>query len=181
MNNFFRRALKSPFVIGQRLTKVPRSQDSVVSDLFIWRVDKDWNTYFELFSISSFCGEVHVGSATLVIFDDHGDKIYSNKIKLNAFSKNTLNLGKILSNTNLKTSFGTFSVFHSKNLDLFKKYNSYTAERGYVGYSYKNMPIKSYVHGNLDAIDNNLSPLGGTSLIPRKYNLQFSFNYKSYY
>ena len=43
------------------------------------------------------------------------------------------------------------------------------------------MPLKSYIHGNLDAVDNNLFPLGGTSLISRKYNLQFSFNFKSDY
>jgi hypothetical protein len=53
------------------------------------------------------------------------------------------------------------------------KLQSFIAERGYVSYQYKNAPLRSYVHGNLDAIDDSLTPLSGSSFLNRQYNLQY--------
>jgi hypothetical protein len=46
----------------------------------------------------------------------------------------------------------TFSVFHERSAIEADLGGSYMAERGYVGYKFRNAPVKGYVHGNLDAV-----------------------------
>ena len=85
---------------------------------------------------------------------------------------------------------GCFAVFHQNNSSWVDDQNSFLAERGYIGYSNKRMgPIKSYVHGNLDAIAlssmGKLQLLGNTSFFSKKYNLQHildkNFDYELFF
>ena len=64
-------------------------------------------------------------------------------------------------------------ILHKKIPNSVLKLQSFIAERGYVSYQYKNAPLRSYVHGNLDAIDDSLAPLSGSSFLNRQYNLQY--------
>ena len=73
----------------------------------------------------------------------------------------------------LPSDYGTFCVFHKKIPNSILKLQSFIAERGYVSYRYKNAPLRSYVHGNLDAIDDSLTLLSGSSFLNRQYNLQY--------
>ena len=65
---------------------------------------------------------------------------------------------------------------HSSTPPAISKFGSILAERGYVSYSYCGCELRSYVHGNLDAVsalsDNRIERLGGTSLFPRQFRLQ---------
>ena len=56
LNNFVKRIKRAPWVLGQELTKKPVNKQSVISDLFVWRCNKDWDTYFELIDIAALFG-----------------------------------------------------------------------------------------------------------------------------
>ena len=75
VSNFFRRAKRAPWILGQRLVRSPSSIDSAVSDLFIWVCDKEWNTFFELIDIYGLF-ENDVAHVTFHIYDKNGKKIY---------------------------------------------------------------------------------------------------------
>ena len=86
----------------------------------------------------------------------------------------SLNISKLLSELkNLPSNYGTFCIFHKEIPNSVLKLQSFITERGYISYQYKNAPLRSYVHGNLDAIDDSLTPLGGSSFFNRQYNLQY--------
>ena len=81
----------------------------------------------------------------------------------------------------LPSDYGTFCVFHTKVPNSVLELQSFIAERGYVSYQYKNARLRSYVHGNLDAIDDSLVPVGGSSFLNRQYNLQYLLDIKKTY
>ncbi len=66
-----------------------------------------------------------------------------------------------------KSDYGTFSIFHSHTPKEVTELGSFLTERGYVSYCYKGAPLRSYVHGNLDAIaqylDGKMQLLGARS------------------
>ena len=174
MNNLLKKAKKAPWVLGQRLTKKPRNPQSVISDLFVWRYNKDWATFFELLDLASLFGEKGKHQVEIVFFDNHGNKFHKQSIELNGLFRQVLDISKILSELKkLPGDFGTFSIFHKKISNSVMKFHSFIAERGYVSYQYKNSPLRSYLHGNLDAIDDSLTPLSGSSFLNRDYNLQY--------
>jgi hypothetical protein len=74
---------------------------------------------------------------------------------------------------NVPGYYGTFCVFHKQIPESVTELQSFIADRGYVSYQYKNGPLRSYIHGNLDAIDNTMASLGGDSFFNRRYNLQY--------
>ena len=53
---------------------------------------------------------------------------------------------------------------------------SFITERGYVSYRHTGSPLRSYVHGNFDAIslwpDKRMKMLGVKSFLPREFRLQ---------
>jgi hypothetical protein len=174
MHNFLRKVKKSPWVLGQALTKKPINPQSAISDLFIWRYNKNWNTYFELLDLASLFGEKDLHQADIVFFNNNGEKFHQQSIELSGLCRQVLDISRLLSALKqLPSDYGTFCIFHKKVPHSVLKLRSFIAERGYISYQYKNAPLRSYVHGNLDAIDDSLTPLGGSSFLNRQYNLQY--------
>ncbi len=174
MHNLLGKVKKSPWVVGQTLTKKPRNPQAAISDLFIWRYNENWNTYFELLDLAGLFGENGQHQADIIFFNNKGEKFHQQSIKLNELCRQVLNISKLLSVlTQLPSDYGTFCIFHKEIPNSVLKLQSFIAERGYISYQYKNAPLRSYVHGNLDAIDDSLTPLGGSSFFNRQYNLQY--------
>jgi len=174
INNLLRKVKKAPWVLAQPLTKKPNNPQSVISDLFLWRCNQDWNTYFELLDLASIFGDEGQHQVDIVFFDNNGENFHQNSIELSGLYRQVLDISKVLSTLKqLPSDYGTFCVFHKKIPNSVLKLQSFIAERGYVSYQYKNAPLRSYVHGNLDAIDDSLTPLSGSSFLNRQYNLQY--------
>lgn len=163
----------------QPLTVVPKNLNGVVSDLFIWRASNEWETYFELLDVVSlFEDSQSLNFVDIKIFNKSGFEVLQKKITLNKNSRQLINISNLISEE--WGNVGTFAVFHSKNPTVVKELGSNIAERGYVSYTHKNSLIRSYVHGNLDAVtkmdDGKIELLGGASFLQRKYNLQYKFS-----
>ena len=178
MINFLKRARNALWTFKQPLTMIPKDNQTVISDLFIWRCDDHWKTSFELLNIAYLFGGVKESQVNIVFFDTQGDMFLEKTINLLNGDRQNLDISKILnnnSNKNIIGKFGTFAVFHDSPPSIVKELNSFVAERGYVSYTYQNLPLSAYVHGNLDAIGKiglNYIFLGG-GLIKRSYNLQY--------
>ena len=181
MNNLLKKIKKAPWVIKQPLTKVPSDSNAKISDLFIWRHDKNWQTFFELLDMASILGDTKEHKADIIFFNYQGKQIHKQLLILNTNKRNTLDISKMLADINTNKplgNFGTFCIFHHKTPEIIVQLNTFIAERGYISYQYKNKLLRSYVHGNFDAIsDDNkeFSLLGGVSFLTRAYNLQYVF------
>jgi hypothetical protein len=174
MYKFLRKVKKLPWIIGQVLTKKPVNPKSAISDLFIWRCNKKWNTYFELLDLAYLFGNKSQHKADIIFFNSKGEKFHQQSIKLTKLSRQVLDISRLLSvHKELPSEYGTFCIFHKKIPNIVVKLQSFITERGYVSYQYKNAPLSSYVHGNADAIDDSLTALGGSSFLNRQYNLQY--------
>ena len=177
-NNFFLKIKKGFFKL-QPLTHKPKNQSSQISDLFIWRETLEWQTYFDLIDIPGLFDFASKNTnATLIIFDRSGKMLFNESIKFTSSQVTRVKISDYLKKIKKKDigKYGTFAIFHSRIPEKVLKTNSYITERGYVSYLFKNSTIRSYVHGNLDAIALNanlkLSFLAGTSFFYRQYKLQ---------
>jgi hypothetical protein len=174
ISNLLRKVKKAPWVLAQPLTKKPNNPQSVISDLFVWRCNQDWNTYFELLDLASLFGDEGQHQVDIIFFDNNGENFYQKSIELSGLYRQVLDISKVLSMIKqLPSDYGTFCVFHKKIPNKILKLESFIAERGYVSYQYQNAPLRSYMHGNLDAIDDSLELLSGSSFLNRQYNLQY--------
>ncbi len=187
-NIFFKIWKRIVWEIGQPLMKTPKNAQAQVSDLFIWRNSLEWKTYFELINIPSLfdqgCDHQYV---VIVFFDENGGELLREKLDLLTNERQQIALSdylvKIQKNHKIGES-GVFSIFHSCTPRVVMESSSYISECGYVGYRYKSSPLNSYVHGNYEAISwykGKLDLLGGSSILRRRYNLQYSFDYLSDY
>lgn len=163
------------WVWKQPLTKRPLSPSAAVSDLFVWRSNDDWQTFFELTDIPSlFEDDCNSRYVTFVFYNKAGEQIVEQRMALQAHKRKTLNVSAIIGRSN--GELGTFAVFHEATPRNIRGTDSYLAERGYVSYRYRNAPLRVYVHGNLDAIskseDGEMQLLGGMSFLRREYHLQ---------
>jgi hypothetical protein len=170
-----RRAL---WVIKQPLTYRPETDGLPVSDLFVWRNSEDWETFFELIDIGGLFGNLQdtgVKHVRLFFFDRNGEFFQEEKVPLALNQRGTINLSSMLANA--RDSFGTFCVFHPDAPSNVSEFGSFIAERGYLSYRYKKSPLKSFVHGNLDAVslrpNGGIQQLGSTSFRKREYRLQY--------
>jgi hypothetical protein len=159
----------------QPLTHLPGIASAPISDLFVWRSNEEWHTYFELIDIPSLFEDYQASRyVTLILFDWSGRRISEQKVSLQANSRHTLDISAKVGRAHGES--GTFSVFHSTTPSVVTKLGSSLAERGYVSYRYRDAPLRAYVHGNLDAIslsaDGELQLLGGSSFLRREYSLQ---------
>jgi hypothetical protein len=157
------------------LTEVPSQGNSVISDLFPIRGGKDWNTQFELLNLCKLVSGYSVGVEELVklyCFDAEGNLLGSKKIEVGRQSRNSININHFFEEF---SDAASFAVFHACPDHKFVG-NSYLAERGYVGYLYKNLKVRGYVHGNLDAIaltnGDTLELLGNVAKFRRTYFVQ---------
>ena len=184
-SRFYGRALEYfKYSLEPRLTKIPPKGCSV-SDIFIWRNDEDWKTYFDLMNVAFLIQpfKSHRSRAILRFYNSQGDEIHKHLHEFNESPLDFLDLSQIL--RGIAFTFGTFTVSHLFALSDIELGDAFIAERGYVSYLYKNSNIRGYVHGNLDAIayDKKGKPkfLMGTSLYNRSFNLQYEFDHENTY
>ena len=176
LSMFFPRVRRKIFT-PSGLTRIPKFSQSVISDLFFIRADNDWQTNFELLNINALLlggFESRVwGSAQMYFFDSDGEIIQKLVIPIDSTPRSTINLNKLIHNFPKKPA--TFALFHSESETADLRGSSLIAERGYVGYEYKNLGAKSYVHGNLDAValsTNGVEALGFSGVFIRNYTVQ---------
>lgn len=180
---------QAPMLLFQPITYKPADRNVVLSDLFVWRCDENWQTVFELVHPNFFMG-ISFGtvSSTIILFDASGQAVGEKVITWNATERSRVDLSVTFGNeiTSLAKGLGTFSVFHNGiSSEVFEKCSSWVTERGYVAYYYRESGFGSYAHGNYDAISRNslgvLQCLGGKSIFPRGFNLQYCFEPNSWY
>ena len=165
------------------ITKVPK-KGSIISDLFILRFEDQWLTYFELLQFDSLFNPNNVLVKQEVIFSFYSKKgkfIGEKKLVIPAKIKNTIIVNDLAKDIEISEDC-LFAIFHPQKKQWITKFNSFLAERGYIGYKNENKgSIKGFVHGNLDAIarDNPKKKdqlLGNYSFFKKQYHLQYSLN-----
>jgi hypothetical protein len=167
--------------ISSDFVKQPTSKEYGISDLFVWRNDKNWKTYFELLDVYGLIkDDLDCSADRFVIakfFNKKGELLIENRIKHNHSARNTINIKDIMENAEsqsvFRDDFGTFAIFHSVEMDL--ENDVFLTDRGYCGYELNNSGFRGYVHGNFDAIENStkgMELLMGFNGIYRNYNLQ---------
>lgn len=188
IKNFIKKNIPSRYIElitskGITLTKIPKGT-AVISDLFVLRVEEQWETYFECLQFQSLLNaEVndHTNSVHFVFYNQKGDYIDEKQVKVEATLKTTLEVNKIAAELGIEKD-GLFAVFHPYKENWLNKFNSYLAERGYVGYANKKRgSIKGFVHGNLDAIakyhdKSGYQLLGNYSYFEKEFFLQHDLN-----
>lgn len=159
----------------QPLAKKPSDPRSTVSDLFVWRKGRGWQTFFELTDVASLFGQFsESGMVRVLIFDQSGSFAGESSFEVPSNSRKRINVSELAASCQDK--IGTFCVLHHKTPDIICDLGSHIAERGYVSYCYGKSCFRTYVHGNLDAV--SLTPKGaieflaGTSFLQREYRLQ---------
>ncbi len=168
----------------QPLTAKPYTPELTTSDLFIWRVSSNWKTYFELLDVVSLFMNIETSrTITLIIFDANGNLLRKRDIQLIANKRCIVDLSDYVIDAD--GQYGTFSIFHSETPAKIQELGSYLAERGYVSYLHNNSPLRSYVHGNFDAVSINangeIQYLGGKSFLKREYRIQYQFENNNQY
>jgi len=178
----FKKLLKLPRFFGQKILKNPKSNKAVISDLFLWRLDDEWDTFYEILDYSSVFFSTPEKYCHIIFFDRYGNQIYERKVSVPSLERKTIKLSELLPQSKrINQSYGSFCVIHPHTPKIISEENSFLTDRGYSAFTYKKCTLKSYLHGNMDAIDSNLNLLGGTSLIMRNFNLQYYFEpYKKY-
>jgi len=179
IHHYIEKLRKAAWIIGQPLSRKPSSLDCPISDLFIWRKTQEWETFFELWSLPSLFGDSdkHDGYVTFQLFNNHGRPLAESKVSYVKGRRQTVRISDLIDNDN--SEFGTFAVFHSNTPEVVMTNGSFLAERGYVSYRYCGSPIRSFVHGNLDAIArtpaSKLELLGSTGVLMREFRIQHEF------
>lgn len=184
MNRLIARARRALWTYRQPLTRVPTNAGAPVSDLFLWRKGKDWKTYFELTDMAGLY-DAATGPAAdegrmvgIRLFDAAGQPIAECEIMAPRFQRQQVDISALAGQC--PDDAGAFCVFHSRTPPDVVRLGSHLAERGYISYRYRDAPLRAYVHGNLDAISldagGQLELLGGTSVLPREYRLQYELS-----
>ena len=169
------RKIKFGINIPLKVFKKPNYKESVTSDLFPIRNDEIWSTEFEFLNLPGLIqGDISgKHKALMVFFDEHGKQLGQEEIEINGVGRKTILLKEMLT-LNLKTA-QTFTVFHKIENNSINLEGSFMAERGYTGYKLSNLPVKGYVHGNLDAISfakNKIQKLGNYGFPKKVYRVQ---------
>jgi hypothetical protein len=174
MNAFIQRLRRASWTWRQPLTHVPSQPTAPVSDLFCWRKSQDWQTFFDLTDMPGLFegGEGQGSEATIVLFDANGRELKRQTLLAPRYKRAVVDVTSLVP---VDKGVGTFCIFHARTPSAVSALGSHLAERGYLSYRYCGGPLRSYVHGNLDAVslnDGNLDMLGGVGLREREYRLQ---------
>jgi hypothetical protein len=167
-----RRELYAP----QGLTLRPSDTEAVISDLFLWRQDDGWKTFFELLDIFTLVEPANVPgkrAVTLMIFDRFGQTVSEQKLSVNPGGRQTESISDLLPRT--IGEYGTFACFHVGHKPSTVSKQIFIAERGYCGYARSKDGPRSYVHGNLDAValgSLGIEQVGAPGLLASTYRLQ---------
>ncbi len=143
------------------LVKIPYSKQSVISDLFPFKIHNGWETHFELLNIPILIDPESQANnnynVKFMFFDENGKLFFEWVKQEKGCIRQTILLNEILKDKS-KTGVGTFACFHENYLTSLQKQGGFLAERGYTGYSnHKFSKMKGYVHGNLDSLALNYS------------------------
>lgn len=167
-----RRDLHAP----QGLTLRPSDGEAVISDLFLWRQDDGWKTFFELLDIFTLVKPEDVPgerAVTLMIFDRFGQTVSEQKLLVNPGGRQTVSISDLVPRT--IGEYGTFACFHLEHKPSTLSKQIFITERGYCGYARSKDGPRSYVHGNLDAVawgSLGIEQIGAPGLLASTYRLQ---------
>ena len=171
--------------IGQKvqpLTAHSSEGSSPVSDLFIWKKNEDWETYFRLVNQDKIVSGPGLSSkvkhAVFIYFSHDGTEIKRIEHAIPDKHSTLISITKDIND--YPGTYGTFCVIHSCSPKELTDIDCQLTERGYVGYSFRDLKLLSYTHGNLDAVamrkDGTIEMLGGASILRREYRLQYSIS-----
>lgn len=154
----------------------PFNKRAAISDLFVWRCDDEWETEFDLFNISSFVypAEQPQEECRIILFDKDGRRMGSHSLTLVPFERRILKLSDYLGS---EKGFGTFAVFHHAScVSRYEAFKTHLTERGYIGYRRKGDVLKSFCHGNLQALSQAPEQKGfsyvAATVAPMRYHPQ---------
>ena len=174
--NVIRKA-KYAFWIPRKITREPAKKGAVISDLFPFRNDEYWQTYFELLDVSGLISgdnsSTQEKKARFVFFNGDGTKLAEKLVEVPPSGRRTIRLNEEFGPSIISAS--SFAVFHEipyQELDIGE---SFLAERGYTGYSRSDSQIRGYVHGNFDSLaykDGEIQTIGNAGILPRFYTVQ---------
>ena len=170
--------------IPLKVFKKPEHKDSVTSDLFPIRNDENWATEFEFLNLPGLIRGNIASShkAMVVFFNEDGVELGRKSIKISGLGRKTINLKDFLKHEFQGST--TFAVFHERGSTAADLGDSFMAERGYVGYKYKSVEVKGYVHGNLDAVSYSsgiIKKLGNFGFLRKTYFVQHLLTGPAYY
>lgn len=172
-----KRRAKLFIFINKNLTKIPTEKNAVISDLFPIKKGNDWFTEFELLNVTGLIMGDNNESKPYVVnfyfFSSTGNILGSRSVTVENIGRKTIKLSELMIGEIKEAA--TFSVFHPPIYGKTDMAGSFLAERGYSGYEYRNLGVKGYVHGNLDAValsNSKVEPVGNSGLIPRYYTVQ---------
>lgn len=126
--------------------------EEVVSDLFLWRNDAQWETGFDLCHIAGLVNPRldRPYEALIRLHDSAGAVIATLSREVRFGEVQPLALDELLAG---RQGYGTFSVFHLvSSREVFGEERTCLTERGYVSYRRRHDALRSYVHGNLYAV-----------------------------
>ena len=170
-------------VINSRLfplVKKPEYLGSPYSDLFVWRNNQEWKTYFRVLDIIELFGldPSNANSCTLIIYSNEGKEI--NRIDINPKDHNfqLLDLSPYLSAD--CGEIGTFCCIQADTPMPLLQMGCSISDRGYVAYQNKKSNILSFVHGNFDAVsvtkDREIKYQMSSMIFNREFLIQFNFD-----
>lgn len=149
-------ALKLRDLLDLRPSPFHPCMSESVSDLFLWRVDDVWETYFDLFHIAgvinpNFNDQYDV---LIYIYDRNGALINTEIFSIQFGEVQLLKLKDFLCG---HIGYGTFAIFHMVDNDCLLDGLSCISERGYTSFrrSDDRSLLRSYAHGNLPVIGMN--------------------------
>ena len=182
----FVQKVKYRIMIPAGLTRFPKENNCVISDLFLLRSDENWETQFEILNISALLngGYSRVSHEKLlfVFYDSNGIEVGRKTLVTPKAGKYSL----VLNNEFIHPikNAATFAVFHLDNEINIDMKGSVLAERGYTGFLRQDVQMLGYVHGNFDAIAFNkdsIEMLGRASKLRRGYQIQHAFTGEAAY
>ena len=157
MKSLIKKALKNQIIykIRNKINFKPikinlekNKSNSSLSDAFLWRYDKNFNTIFKFTDLLDLFYEDKSNKIKIIFFDNKNNKIKEiDNLDIKGKRELLINDGLL----NDKEGYGTFYIFHnSQTLKNISVRNSC-----YTGYSYKKN-LFSFVHGNLPAKYSNI-------------------------
>lgn len=185
MKKLIQRFLRTIWTYQQPLTHIPSQGGVPVSDLFIWRKGSEWQTTFELtdmVALYSKGANSISGNICIRVYDSSGKEIGQHNFTPPSFRRQQIDISSLVQET--LDHVGTFAVFHRCTPKSVQLMGCHLAERGYVSYRFRNAPLRSYVHGNLDAVtlkNQKIELLGGSGLLWREYRVQYEMLPGSHY
>lgn len=172
------RKAKYALWIPRKITRNPKVEGSVISDLFPLRSDFQWQTHFELLNVAGLISGdnslTQEKCARFIFFDGEGEKLAEKLITVPSSGRKTVFLNSEL-DPSISSRASSFAVFHESSRDGLDIGESFLAERGYTGYSLSDSTIRGYVHGNFDSLsysDGEIKAIGNKGLLTRLYTVQ---------